>query len=199
MSKENIVRLVDSVGFPDERLNDFVAYMPMHNYIFKPTRETWPASSVNARIGPVGELKASEWLDRYAAVEQATWVPGKPMLIPGKIISDGGWIDADDCTVFNLYRPPLIVPKEGDVSRWLDHLHRIYPDCAETRIIPWLAHRVQRPWEKINHALVLLGAQGIGKDTLLEPVKAAIGPWNFAEVNPMQVLGRFNSFLKSVI
>ena len=60
-------------------------------------------------------------------------------------------------------------------------------------------HRVQRPWEKINHALVFLGAQGIGKDTLLEPVKDAIGPWNFAEVNPMQALGRFNSFLKSVI
>ena len=66
-------------------------------------------------------------------------------------------------------------------------------------IIRWLAHRVQCPQEKINHALVLGGNQGIGKDTLLEPVKRAIGPWNFAEVKPQQVLGRFNGFLKSVI
>ena len=63
----------------------------------------------------------------------------------------------------------------------------------------WCAHRVQRPHEKINHALVLGGKQGIGKDTLLEPVKHAVGAWNFNEVSPQQVLGRFNGFLKSVI
>ena len=43
------------------------------------------------------------------------------------------------------------------------------------------------------------GAQGIGKDTILEPVKAAIGEWNFTEVSPQQMLGRFNGFAKSVI
>ena len=58
---------------------------------------------------------------------------------------------------------------------------------------------MQRPQEKINHALVLGGYQGIGKDTLLEPVKQAIGPWNFSEASPQQMLGRFNGFLKSVI
>ena len=58
---------------------------------------------------------------------------------------------------------------------------------------------MQRPQEKINHALVLGGPQGIGKDTLLEPAKRAVGPWNFAEVSPQQLLGRFNGFLKSVI
>jgi hypothetical protein len=30
-------------------------------------------------------------------------------------------------------------------------------------------------------------------------VKQAIGPWNFSEVSPQQMLGRFNGFLKSVI
>ena len=30
-------------------------------------------------------------------------------------------------------------------------------------------------------------------------MKQAVGPWNFAEVSPKQVLGRFNGFLKSVI
>jgi hypothetical protein len=63
-------------------------------------------------------------------------------------------------------------------GRWLDHVHKVYPEEAE-HIIQWLAHRVQRPQEKINHALVLIGHQGIGKDTLLEPVKTAVGPWNF--------------------
>jgi len=58
---------------------------------------------------------------------------------------------------------------------------------------------VQHPQDKINHALVLGGCQGIGKDTLLEPVKSAVGPWNFSEVSPQHMLGRFNGYLKSVI
>src|SRR5205085_8626779 len=66
-------------------------------------------------------------------------------------------------------------------------------------VVNWLAHRVQRPQEKINHALVLGGKQGIGKDTILEPIKTAIGPWNFSEPSPQQVMGRFNGFLKAVI
>jgi hypothetical protein len=33
---------------------------------------------------------------------------------------------------------------------------------------------------------------------LLEPVKRAVGPWNFHEVSPQHMLGRFNGFLKSV-
>jgi hypothetical protein len=66
-------------------------------------------------------------------------------------------------------------------------------------VILGLAHRVQRPHENINHALVLGGKQGIGKDSMLEPVKHAIGSWNFAEVSPQNVLGNFNGFLKSVM
>ena len=62
-----------------------------------------------------------------------------------------------------------------------------------------LAHRVQRPQEKINHALFLGGSPGIGKDTLLAPVKTAVGPWNFQEVSPKTMLGSFNGFAKSVI
>ena len=89
-------------------------------------------------------------------------------------------------------------PIAGNADRWLHHVERLYGDDAD-HIFSWCAHRVQRPHEKINHALVLGGKQGIGKDTLLEPVKHAVGPWNFLEVSPQQVLGRFNGFLKSVI
>ena len=39
----------------------------------------------------------------------------------------------------------------------------------------------------------------LGKDTLLEPVKSAVGPWNFTEVSPTTLLGRFNGFVQSVI
>ena len=89
-------------------------------------------------------------------------------------------------------------PVAGDADRWVCHVERLFGEDA-AHLVKWCAHRVQRPHEKINHALVLGGKQGIGKDTLLEPVKYAIGPWNFNEVSPQQVLGRFDGFLKSVI
>ena len=37
------------------------------------------------------------------------------------------------------------------------------------------------PGEKINHGLLIIGEQGIGKDTMLEPIKHIVGPWNFSE------------------
>jgi Family of unknown function (DUF5906) len=41
---------------------------------------------------------------------------------------------------------------------------------------------------------------GIGKDTLLEPVKRAVGAWNFAEASPTKMLGNFTAgYLQSVI
>jgi Family of unknown function (DUF5906) len=197
-------------------VDDFHAYMPMHSYIFVPTRELWPAASVNARIPPIpvqgsdGEraldesgnpksLRASIWLDQNRAVEQMTWAPGRPMLINDRLISNGGWIERGGSKCFNLYRPPNLEPGNASQAKlWIEHGKIVYGEDFK-HICLWLAHRVQRPGEKVNHALVLGGAPGTGKDTLLEPVKRAVGPWNFNEVSPRQLLGRFNGFLKSVI
>ena len=188
--------------------------MPMHTYIFAPTGEAWPAISVNARIPPVAsvgsdsastvddhpkKLRASTWLDQNQPVEQLTWAPGKPKVIRDQLVSDGGWIHRPGCCCFNLYRPPQI--EHGDAQRadrWLEHLNLVYPDDV-THILRYLAQRVQWPQEKINHALVLGGMQGTGKDTILEPVKHAVGAWNFVDVSPTQLLGRFNGFVKSVV
>jgi hypothetical protein len=177
--------------------------MPMHNYICIPTREMWPASSVNTRVqlrDTGGErVQAGAWIDKNRAVTQMTWAPGEPMLIEGRVVAEGGWIPDKRCSVFNLYREAEEMP--GDPTQaleWIAHIQKVYPSDME-HIIRWLAHSVQRPQEKINHALVLGGAQGVGKDTILEPVKYAVGPWNFYEISPGHLLGRFNSFTKSVI
>jgi uncharacterized protein DUF5906 len=197
-------------------LDEFHAYMPMHNYIYTPTRDLWPGASVNSRISPIPlfkengeplldkkgkpvEIPATAWLDRHHPVEQMTWTPGSPMVIRDRLIREGGWIERPGVACFNLYQPPAIA--SGDPAKagpWLDHVRYLFPDEPE-HIVNWLAHRVQRPEEKINHALVLGGMQGIGKDTILEPVKYAVGARNFQEVSPAQILGRFNGFLKSVI
>ncbi len=184
-------------------VEDFYGYSPMHSYIYVPTRELWPAPSVNARCAPVDvgakSMKAADWLDKHRSVEQMTWAPGEPAIVLDRLISDGGWINRPGASCFNLYRPPQI--ERGDpqaAGPWIDHVEAVFPSDA-AHIIRWLAHRVQHPGQKVNHALVLGGTQGIGKDTVLEPVKYAVGPWNFADVSPTHLLGRFNGFVKSVI
>lgn len=185
------------------KLTDFHAYMPSHQYMFVPTRELWPASSVNGRVRwpeidgkPVAP---ASWLDKHRPVEQMVWHPDEPQIIEDRVMQVSGWVNHAGAAVFNLYRPPT--RPTGDPAKagpWVEHVKRIYPEDS-MHITRWLAHRVQRPGDKVNHALVLGGAQGIGKDTLLEPLKAAVGPWNWSDINPGQMLGRFNGWLKAVV
>ena len=160
-------------------IDDFVAYREQHNFIFKPTRATWPAASVDAELPkiqlPSGKrMSASRWLDIHQAVQQLTWTPGEPELIRDRLTDDGGIVKRDGVTSFNLYRPPVAAPGDAALAtRWVDHVRLVYPGDSD-HIIRCLAHRVQRPQEKINHALLLAGDPGIGKDTLLEPVKRAV-------------------------
>jgi hypothetical protein len=208
------------------KISDFIAYLPMHSYIYIPTRDLWAAVAVNSQlpampvlnedgsraVGPEtkdksGDVKAGKplsipansWLDQNRAVEQMTWAPGLPMLIHDRLISDGGWFDHPGATCFNLYKPPMI--KHGDpikAGRWVDHVRRVYPDDAD-HVINWLACRVQHPEIKINHNLVLLGHPGVGKDSMLEPAVQAVGPWNCTEIAPEALFAPFSGYLKSVI
>jgi hypothetical protein len=184
-------------------VSDFVAYSPDHSYIHRATGETWTATSVNSRVRPIQggkkPLAASTWLDRNNAVEQRTWFPGEPQIIDDKLVSEGGLFNKGSARVFNLYRPPeIIAAMSSDIKFWRDHLNALWPEEAN-HIEQWLAHRTQRPGEKINHALLLGGQQGIGKDALLVPLKRAVGAWNFAEISPQAVLGNFNEFVRSVV
>lgn len=196
---------------PELKLEDFYAYMPMHNYLHIPSNGTpWPAPSVNARLksvpsgkrdtqGSIVYTKAAAWLDEHRPVEQMTWWPGKPQIIANKVFCSGALIEQYGNKIYNFYRAPKIEEGDPDGAKfWLDVIDMLYPDCAE-HIVKWFAHRVQRPDEKVNHALVLGGGFGIGKDSVLDPVRHAIGEWNFTEVSPVQIMGRFNQFLRSVL
>jgi hypothetical protein len=205
------------IGGQEINLGDFRAYLPAHNYIFLPCREPWPAVSIDSvfplqvltdaagnpilKGGKVQKLKASRWLDCNQPAHQMIWIPGMPMLIPDRLVVDGGWIERSGVVCLNLYRAPH--PTSGNPKKaqpWLDHVAKLFPIEAEAKhVICWCAQRVQQPEVKINHVLVTGGEEGIGKDTMLEPVKRGVGPWNFHEVSPTQMMGRFNNFVKCTI
>ena len=188
-------------------ITDFYAFAPDNRFICAKTNELWPEASIDKRLprieqnvnGVVKKIKPSAWLAHHRSIEQMTWYPGYPQIIVDKLIKEGSLIDARGYTAYNLYTPPNIKPGNPEKAElWVNHVRDIYGEEAN-HLFDWFAHRVQYPGVKINHAIVLGGAQGIGKDTIIEPLKKAVGPWNFAEVNPARMMGRFNSFVKSVI
>jgi hypothetical protein len=153
-------------------LEDLCAYAPSRSCIYLPCKSPWPNASVDERLPPmplldaggkpvlnakgkVVMLAASEWLAKNRSVEAMTWAPGEPEFIRGKLAVDGGWVDKDSATSLNLYRPPpdLELGDAAQATRWVEHWRTLYPDGAD-HIITWLACRVQRPREKINHALL---------------------------------------------
>ena len=141
-----------------------------------------------------------QWLDQNQPVEQMTWCPGLPMLIRDRLVVDGGWIERKGVTCFNLYRPPRIelgdATKPGPGST----------TCARSscpgdaaHIINWLAHRVQQPQREDQPCSGAGRSAGSARTRVGSRSKHAVGPWNFHEVSPGTLLGRFNGFAKSVI
>jgi hypothetical protein len=163
-------------------IDDFVAYMPTHTYIFTPCREFWVGTSVNSRLPRVPALDhqgrpkrdagnkpvtmlPTRWLDQNRAVEQMTWCPGLPMLIQNRLVVAGGWIERPDVTCFNLYRPPRLELGDPDAAGpWLEHVHAIFPEDA-AHIMSWLAQRVQLPVGGDNN-LIACSIESSGKSDL---------------------------------
>ncbi|MHA4730648.1 primase-helicase family protein [Ensifer adhaerens] len=195
----------------DLKLEDFLFHLPSRGYIYRKTGQIWPGESVDLRVPrvPVGinlktkELKyapASVFIAEHQCVEQMTWYPGLPQLIEHKLMYDGGLVEDRTAQIYNSYRPApeLTGGNPAKAKPWLRHVYSLYPGEFK-HIVRWLAHRVQRPDEKCNHALVMIGDQGIGKDTILYPVIQAIGRWNHRAISPQVLLGRFNGWQKTVL
>ena len=93
-----------------------------------------------------------------------------------------------------MYRPPRRKePPVGVSARpWVDLVRRLYPEEIEhEHFFDFCAHCIQHPEEKVNHGIVLAGAQGIGKDTMLWPVGMGVGIWNTAEIDPDNIHSEF--------
>lgn len=76
----------------------------------------------------------------------------------------------DSGKFFNLWKGFKVQAIEGDVSLFLkliDALTNDQADCSEY-LLNYLAHMIQKPWEKPEVAVVMRGAQGIGKGTLMK-------------------------------
>lgn len=132
-------------------------------------------------------------------VEAATWWPGHPQIIKDIFIDANGARPAVGRRIYNQYLPPTAVGEgPADAKLWVEHVKALWPDDSEY-FFDYCAHMLQRPQEKCNTAIVLSGAQGIGKDAALRPVKAAMGPWNTKNIDPDELFSPYKPWLQTVM
>ena len=163
--------------------------------------DDWPTRlNAEGEPRPYAPSKAINDVDTGLTVEGSTWWPGMPRFIQGVVVSERGAMPLAGAVCYNSYIPPEKTTGTGDAQRWIDHVKLLYPEPVEhEHFFDFCAHAIQRPDQKVNHGIVMAGAQGIGKDTALLPVRRGIGEWNAAEVGPDAVTSQYNGFVKSVL
>jgi hypothetical protein len=136
-------------------------------------------SSFNALFRHIGcksihnarKIEASACFDENREAKGAATIVGVTYAAGGDV-----FVTRDGQQYGNRWRDARPAPVAGDVSRWLTHLERLIPvDFEREHLLNVMAHKVQFPGHKINHAVLMGGTHGSGKDTLFAPFFWAIG------------------------
>jgi hypothetical protein len=187
-------------------IGNFVFYGPGNNYIYRPTTSYWIAAAVDAAVSPVNDdgkiIKASEWLKAHQLVTSMTADPAiEDDYTKGKDCRNGEVVDVVGGALFNTYRPATIELGDARMAQpFLEHVRKVFNKEGDAdQFLDYMAHRVQKPWEKPRFALLIAGAQGVGKDTAVEMACPAIGVWNVANIDPSALESNFNEFAASTL
>ena len=90
-----------------------------------------------------------------------------------------------------------------DPQPWLDHVARLIPEEFErNHLLDAMAFKVQQPGVKINHALLIGGVQGAGKDSMIAPLLYAIGgqhKLNCASVETSELQQQWGYYLENEV
>lgn len=124
-------------------------------------------------------------------VEAMTFWPGKP-----KVVWD---IIRKQKLCLNAWDASLVVPKEGDVSMFLNHLRVFFREDEDAirHMLHWMAVQVQQPGVKIQWAPLLISLEGAGKSWLGNLMREILGWSNTTEIEGQQLEGSFSDWAKN--
>ena len=152
----------------------------------------YPNADWMLSVGLEPEYHEDDHGNTLVVAERIEFMPSKPEITH----------DADECRVLNLWRPPRWSAGDnaGEPKFFLDHLAYIFDneDPAIEHVLNFLAHLVQRPEERIGHALLITSeAKGIGKSTLGTVVRRLVGEQNSRVVQTKDLKSSFDGWLMS--
>ena len=155
---------------------------------------TRPPMEIGGKMVPLTKV----WMThpRRRTYEGVAFVPGRK--------ARPGW--------YNLWRGFAVEPlRAGErapaewkaaVDMWLEHAYENI--CQGNRqlfqwLIGWVAHIIQKPWEKPQTALVLRGGKGTGKNVWIERVIKLLGVHGLVAADRRYLVGNFNAHLERLL
>lgn len=155
----------------------------------EPTK-MWKKTQFDSHFGYNGK-KGKSFSDSLLTVkkgairkfEEMAFLPGQP-----KFIGNG--------KIFNCYVEPTVVPVEGDLTWWDDHLAYLFSNPVErAHVLNWMAWLLQNISRKPKHALLIQGpVQGTGKSFIAEMLRVILNPANVTSVSQSNLHGQFNGW-----
>lgn len=101
----------------------------------------------------------------------------------------------------NTYMPVINDAKQGDVTLWLNHVAKVLPVESDRKIfLDYFAHIVKYPGVKIPWAVLLQGAEGIGKTVFFEVLQHALGNMYVYRPKAPELISsgsKFNAWMRS--
>ena len=124
-------------------------------------------------------------------VSDVTYAPG-----------DAPLVDANGAgPKFNTWKGTALVAggvSELQIKPWLDHILFVLGSLAERdRFLRWCAFVAQCPRLKPNWHYLIISFQGLGKDTMVLPIKLAVGAGNWEEELIYELAAPFNKVLET--
>jgi hypothetical protein len=113
--------------------------------------------------------------------------------LPGKVVGED---------TFNLWRGFATSPAKGDCKLLLRHIHNNIctgDNASYKALMQFLAHLVQRPFEKPGFMVVLIGAEGVGKGVFVHEVGALFGRHYCSQLDVKALTSQFNGELADAI
>lgn len=99
----------------------------------------------------------------------------------------------------NIWKDDGLRPQEGDCATLRAHIELLIPDeVFREHFLNCIAFLLQRPGEKIAHAILITGAQGTGKSLLFGLLRRLVGPSNHRSIESEQLMSRFMAQMANV-
>lgn len=114
----------------------------------------------------------------------------------------------------NLWQDPKIAEVKHDpefLDIFFNHLEFLFPKTEKevednvmfsneaSIVLDWMAYQVQHPGEKLNWALHIKGAEGVGKSAFEAIMAALLGRPNVREVNNEELHDKYTDFMKNTM
>lgn len=96
----------------------------------------------------------------------------------------------------NRFIPAHVKRKKGDITPFLTHVNKLFPDKRDQKIIlSYMAACVQYQGIKFNWCPIIQGVKGNGKGTLRKFLTYCLGQQYCTSISPQQLEPEYNSFL----